>query len=331
MEASSRSNKCKRMANLAQSRTAKGAESRLRHRVRHAVAAVLLAALALLTRPASTAGGVAQMEQRSPLSLAVYANQGETCDESACLSPFSPSAYPVESQQLLHWQAAGIHFRGAWHPDELALILKVLDRFAATFGQARVLTSIQLGLSVDPNSEAEHLTFTRISDPVYGPGSWRPSTGEILINDSLYDRAYMEAKYDWEFLEAGRRREAHRVTSEEAIVAHELGHVLVDGMRMRREQGGIGAPLDGTGAPLDGTGVPPESSTAPLEGMWLEELYAEQININYWPHPFYPGNESLATEVGVWALAVPRPQEVVAFREAYLSPLIYGRDIAISR
>jgi hypothetical protein len=217
----------------------------------------------------------------------------------------APAVEAPSTRQSQRLHAIGVRFGGTWKASEQEVILKVIDCFVLTFGQAQLHALIRAGLSVDPSSSAQVLTFIRVSIPGYPIAGWSPSTGEIVINDGLYDQAYVDARYTWPYLETAQLIAPHAVTQQEAIVAHELGHVVADGIRVRRAQSG-------------------GSRAASLANLPPDEEYAAVLNINYWPHPFEPPCESLATEIGLWALGVPRVPIVVQYRETYLSPLIYG-------
>jgi hypothetical protein len=48
--------------------------------------------------------------------------------------------------------------------------------------------------------------------------------------------------------------------------------------------------------------------------MALETLYGEMVEPCQWPHLGYGMNESLATELSIWALGVERTEQVDALR-----------------
>jgi hypothetical protein len=211
----------------------------------------------------------------------------------------TPFVAPCEAQEdrLLHWQAAGIEFRGDWQADELATAIEVLDQFAVTFDEAAFLHLVRQALDWDPGNRSPVLTIAKIANSRYGAAFWVPRHGAIYFTSDFFDQAYVEKYHRWHVLDSPASVAPRPVTTQAAVIAHELGHVLIDGIRVAQA----------------GASVPVASP---------EEAYTAQLDINFWPHRFSPVNESLATELGLWALEIRRPQPVIAFRESYLAPYL---------
>ena len=212
------------------------------------------------------------------------------------LTPFTAPC-GEEEERLRHWQAAGIKFRGEWQADELAVVIEVLDEFALTFGEATFLRLVRQALHLDPANKNPALTIAKTANKGHGAAFWVPRHGTVYFTSDLYDHAYTEKYHRWPVLDNPASVAPRPVTTQAAVIAHELGHVLIDGIRVTQA-----------------------SASVPIASP--EEAYAAQLDINFWPHRFLPVNESLATEVGLWALEVPRPQPVIAFRESYLAPYL---------
>jgi hypothetical protein len=212
------------------------------------------------------------------------------------LAPFTDPCGEQEDR-LLHWQTAGIAFRGDWQADELAVVIEVLDQFAGTFGEAAFLRLVRQALDGDPANRNPRLTIAKTADLDFGAAFWIPSQATVYFTSDLFDQAYAEKHYSWSVFDRPSSVAPRPITLQAAVIAHELGHVLIDGIRVTQV---------GTGEP-----VPPP-----------EEAYAAQLDVNFWPHPHHPENENLATELGLWALELGRSQPVVAFREHYLAPYL---------
>jgi hypothetical protein len=212
------------------------------------------------------------------------------------VTPFAALCSEQEDR-LLHWQTAGIKFAGEWQADELAMVSEVLDQFAVTFGEATFLHLVRQALDWDPGNRSPVLTIAKIANSRYGAAFWVPRHGAIYFTSDFFDQAYVEKYHRWHVLDSPASVAPRPVTTQAAVIAHELGHVLIDGIRVAQA----------------GASVPVASP---------EEAYTAQLDINFWPHRFSPVNESLATELGLWALEIRRPQPVIAFRESYLAPYL---------
>jgi hypothetical protein len=105
----------------------------------------------------------------------------------------------------------------------------------------------------------------------------------------------MRNYHTWSFL-AGPYVNAHAgITDLEVVVAHEVAHVIINGMRA-------------------------EAAAARHDQLSLERLYALTVPIAQWPHFYADTNEQLATEIAVWALGISRTSEVDTLRYRVLAP-----------
>jgi hypothetical protein len=253
----------------------------------------VLAAYAFLFRAGPVTAGAGGSALRFDQYLAALTGARAA---GAGVTPPYVSRLAAPARDVDHWRAEGIRFVGAWPEHEHIVILRVLDRFAATFGEARFLLLVDAALRADPANRARYLAFVRHANPDVAAGAWAPSRGTVYVNDSLYDSAYMEATYRWLLRDLAASNLPRSVTPQDFIVAHEVGHVLADGLRMIQAASGDA-------------------------GQTPEALYADLVRIDLRPHAGEAVNENLATELGVWALGIARPEPVLAFRSRLLAAL----------
>jgi hypothetical protein len=220
---------------------------------------------------------------------------------------------PTDQARLANWKAIGVRFEGHWRSEELNVALDVLDRYALTFGEAQLSRLIHEALRLDILSRSGYLAFVRTSGPSHEAAGWMPLSGKIRLNDVLFNRAVMAIRYRWSFLDACNDASTRSVSIQEAVVAHELGHVVIDGTRVAR--GDLGA-----------TTITSKEDYADFAAhtLALEEAYVDEVSVGLWPHPTCPVYESVATEIGLWALGLRRPPPVCAYREDHLAPVLIG-------
>lgn len=195
------------------------------------------------------------------------------------------------------WQAAGIRFESSWSSAELALVIGVLDRYSSTFGYARVMALIRAGVAAGTRGQSQTLVFARGGRDGIAPAVWANQLGRIVLYDDLFDWSVMRYYFTLIYEPNRYSVEARESLVLGSTVGHEIGHVVIDGLRAEWDASRFGA-------------------SSP------ETLYAREVNYNAWPHPDYGANESLASELALWALGVARPPAVTAFVQEYLAPLI---------
>ncbi|MGC9349150.1 MAG: hypothetical protein ACP5JG_13475 [Anaerolineae bacterium] len=212
------------------------------------------------------------------------------------------SAWPAERVRRLEvWLAVGIRFEGPWASEELDAVLQVLDAFGALYGERRFfeLTDAALGLRGDRNGR--HLVFSRAPGYDVPAASWHSKSGQIVLNDGIFDREFRQRHYYWGFLRGKYAQPGPGITRREVIIGHELGHVLVDGLRAEAAAEGY--------------------SQISLEGLYRHAIPAEQ-----WPHGYARTKENLVTEVALWVLNIDRTPEAARFRADFLATTIAGRE-----
>jgi hypothetical protein len=194
-----------------------------------------------------------------------------------------------DRDRLSVWLDLGIRFEGEWQSEELALIVDVLDAFGTVYGEERFATLAQQTVRVRSRGWRNYLTVVRMPDSGHPAAGWAPSAGIVLFNDSLFDEQYVTRYYNWRALHQNRAETVTFVELQEIVVAHELGHALIDGLRLE--------------AAADSAGI-----------LSVEGLYTRYVPEAQWPHPGAATNENLATEVGAWALNIERTPEVEEFQ-----------------
>lgn len=201
----------------------------------------------------------------------------------------------AQCARVARWLDLSIRFSGPWRPEEVAVVIDALDHYALALGEARFVGLIHTTLDAVAGAGVNTLTFVRGSGTARPPAGWAPSVGLIVVNSSLFDDAFLETHYHWRVIRRDASAWSPNVTIQQAIVGHEVGHVLVDGLEAERAAG----------------------------YRWnepLEELYAATLSTNLWPHPDQPVNESLATELALWAYGVSRPPSAQAFCRRAIAP-----------
>ncbi len=204
-------------------------------------------------------------------------------------------AWPVARLERLHvWLSCGIAFEGPWASEELDLMVTILDAFGATYGEARFVELSEAAVAAASFGLRHHLRLVKVTGRQIPVAVWFDRSGKIRFNEGLFDEDYFGQHYYWSFLVGAYADPGPEVTMRHAVIGHELGHVLIDGLRL-------------------------EAMAAGHDRMVLEALYTEMIEPAQWPHQGVVANEALATELAVWALGVGRTAQVDALR-AQLSP-----------
>jgi len=206
--------------------------------------------------------------------------------------PAFPAEWPTARLQRLQvWLSYGVKFEGPWTSEELDLVLTVLDAFGATYGEARFAQLASRAIEANSLGLLASLRLIKVEGYGTPVAGWYARSGRILFNEGLFDDALIEAKYSWSFLMGDYAHPGPEITVRQVIIGHELGHVLIDGLRV-------------------------EAVAGRHDRLALEMLYEQMIERAQWPHQGSVANENLATELAVWALGIERTQQVDALRIA---------------
>jgi hypothetical protein len=213
---------------------------------------------------------------------------------------------PTDQARLANWKAIGVRFEGHWRSEELNVVLDVLDRYADCLGEERFLELVRRSVLNGSDGVHRDLAIAMAPNAVDASAaelrwiaSWAPHMGQITLYENLFDQEHVEAHYRWRFLSDLQAAQPAPVTVQMFAVAHEVGHLLLDGLRQEHVASG----------------------RAPFV---LEELYAESLLVDYWAEPFEVPNESLADETALWVFGIRRPAVVRAHLEGTLIPALRG-------
>lgn len=187
------------------------------------------------------------------------------------------------------WRDRGVQFKGTWQPEEMALTLDILDAFAEMVGEDRFSILIEEAVRAGSFEFKRHLTVVRKQSWGLPAAVWYALPGQVVLNDSLFDAQFVYENYSWSFLQGPYVDLSREIAMQEAIIGHEVGHVLIDGLHAEARSNGD-------------------------RDLSLETLYDQMVPSEQWPHAGYVANENLATESAVWALEIGRTAEVDAFR-----------------
>lgn len=252
--------------------------------------------LAVLTVALSVTGCLVE----PPAGAAAASLDRVESTERSALNPEVRATAPALPAEVIDWAARGIVFEGPWREDEIELVSEVLVHFADRLGEDRLLALTRQAVRAGTDGQRETLTFLRDVGTESLVGSWAPHVGRITIYDGLFDPAHMADHYSMRFERELAQAPSGPVSPPMFIVAHELGHMLVDGVRR------------------ESAAVDTSAGTA------LEDLYAEHVIHEFRAHPLHGVNESVASEVGLWVYEIRRPQAVDAYAAAYLAPALLG-------
>ena len=200
---------------------------------------------------------------------------------------------------LVKWMELGFHIDGPWQSDELALVLDVLDSYGATYGESRFSEIVRAAVLAGSGGTRQDLWMVRDNGQAISVAAWYPTAGRIGIWDGLFDDGVLAAHYHWDFLTGPYVHIDGRVDLRHVIIAHEFGHVLAHGLQA-------------------------EAAAAGHYRTSLEHIYSHFVDPSQRPHGYGSTQESLATEIAVWALGIGRPPEVTKFRNAFLRPTVEG-------
>jgi hypothetical protein len=192
-------------------------------------------------------------------------------------------------ERLRVWLDLGVRFEGEWGSEELAVTLDVLDAYGSVYGDERFAEIAQRAIRSRSGGWRNYLTVTRVPGTMLPAAAWAPGAGRILLNDGLFDDSYFVQFYNWSFMAGDHAENDGAVDMLAIVIAHEFGHVLIDGLRLE---------------------ATPEGGSE----LSMEELYTRHVPPEQWPHRLSSANENLATEVGIWALGVTRTAEINLFR-----------------
>jgi len=207
-------------------------------------------------------------------------------------------ALPADQQaRYLHWTARDIRFEGPWTPDRVALVLSVLDRFADALGEERFISLVDQAVAEGSDGQIVGLTLAMTSTDELWAASWAASQGRIKLYDQLFDQAHLDAHYGWRFLDDLAEAQPEPVSLQEAIIGHELGHLLLDALRDAHMAHG-------------------HADTR------LEDAYRSAVCRGGWAHPMDNTNENVATEISLWVYGVDRSRQVLDYRTEVLTPAL---------
>lgn len=279
--------------------------ARIRGLIGIVIGASILAAVASPTfSPQSPDPAVAQPLSPTPTAqpiLATIADDIAAGDFVEASEPVEmPNLAPAQAMQYAHWDKQGLHFVGPWTAERLALVLSVLDHFEQQIGAARFHQLIEQGVAWHASGTSHSLTFVADPSHPHWIAAWRADLGQITLYDSLFDPAHLDAHYRWRFLDDLTNAAPGAVSQPAFAVAHELGHLIADGLRQEHIAHG-------------------ESPD------YLEARYEEMLSLNFWANPLQPSvNESVASEIGLWVYGIHRPFQVRAYHDDVLAPAILG-------
>jgi len=186
------------------------------------------------------------------------------------------------------------------------MVASVLDRYADCLGEERFLELVRRTVLEGSGAARRDLVIAIAPNAVDASAAelrwiagWAPHAGQITLYENLFDQAHVEAHYRWRFLSDLQQAHPAPVTVPMFAVAHELGHLLLDGLRQEHVARG-------------------------LDPFVLEELYATNLLHDYWAAPFDVPNESLADEVALWIFDIRRPAIVRRHLEGTLIHALAG-------
>jgi len=186
---------------------------------------------------------------------------------------------------LLAGLRAGIQFAASWNSPELLSVVGIIKDYMDAFGQERFAEMIRRGVLGQTSGTSRNLVLERIRTSGDPPAGWYDTEGRIKFFDEAFDPNKM-AGYHWGL----------GVPPEAWMYAHEIGHVVLDGLKFED----------------------------PAQNSLLQDRYAGAVGQR--PHPGFHVNESLTTEVALVALRVDRPQHVEEFWHKYLAPAVSGQN-----
>lgn len=257
---------------------------------------MVIQALLTATNP-EQASGAANTQFSRHLGLTSLPHR-PCCDKArdrTSINPKLPALPEAQAAQVRGWHDHGIVFQGPWRPDELALVLQVLDTYRARMGEQRFIDLVHGALDHSSPQSTAHLTFVKKERSGVPTAGWLSHAGQVVVNDSLFDWAVIHDHYPWVYPATCCERVDREALIQHVTVAHEVGHVIADGLRA-------------------------ELHDIDADAETLEELYTRHVKKYAWPHPTSSANENLATEIALWALGAERHDEVVTFQVAYLVP-----------
>lgn len=193
----------------------------------------------------------------------------------------------------------GVQLEGPWQSERVTLVLSVVDCYVEHLSEERFTELVRQAIAQGSDDRINLLTFRFDPRTLYQVAAWAPEYGQITLYESLFDQAHMDRHYRWRFLDRLHEAQPRPVTIQEFTIGHELGHVLIDGLRE-------------------------EHIANDLAPTYLEDAYTESLNIDFWADPFQGPNESLASEVALWAFDIRRPRPVRDYRNRYLVPALVG-------
>lgn len=222
-----------------------------------------------------------------------------TAETEVAVQRSTPTVGDEVPGRLAYWSEKGIRFEGNWETERIDMVISVLDRYAEALGEERFTEIIRQAVVAGTAGQGGDLEIAMDPSTDYWVASWTPQTGRIALAEGLFDQQHMNANYRWRFLDRLQDALPRPVTAQEFAVAHEIGHLLLDGLREEHRANGLAPTV-------------------------LEDLYGETLLADYWADPFTGTNESLANEIPLWIFGIRRPAPVRAYLDTTLVPALMG-------
>ncbi len=201
--------------------------------------------------------------------------------------------------RLVKWMELGFRIDGPWQSDELNLVLDVMGDFSAIYGESRFAEIVRAAVLAGSGGTRQDLWLVKDNGQAISVAAWYPTAGRISIWNGLFDDGVLAAHYHWDFLTGPYVHTDNEIDLTRVIVGHEFGHIVIHGLQAEAEAAGY-------------------------HRASLEHIYSHFADPSLRPHGYGSTQESLATEIAVWALGIGRPPEVTKFRNAFLRPTVEG-------
>jgi hypothetical protein len=188
------------------------------------------------------------------------------------------------------WSDRTIRFEGDWAAEDVALVADILNAYERVLGAERLLGLVGQALAKGSGGSIDVLTFVRDPRPGRPAACWDRNRGRILLRDSFSDETYLTDNHRWTVLWVWGNTAPEEITLQRAVLAHELGHVVLDGLE--------------------------------AEGFSVVADYEATVDAPYWPHHDACAMENVVTEIALWALGADRHHAVEAFRDESMVPAL---------
>jgi len=209
--------------------------------------------------------------------------------------PFLATWQEDDLLRLAVWLRTGLTFEGPWASEELADVLDILDQCADTLGRERFAALLDLAVWKRSDGRHQHLRIVREAGADLPAAAWYARSSRIVLKDALWDDEFVDRHYSWSFLSSAYTLPSPQTPTRHVIIGHEIGHVIIDGLRAEAAALGHG-------------------------GVSVEGLYSRVVSAEERPHFTSSANEHLASEIAVWALGIGRVGSIETFRAEVLVP-----------